>query len=114
MMAQMQQQSAMAQQQAAQMAAQAKAQQDQMQAQLKAMEQQRQDALKSQQDQLEQLKANQVKPDPLTKVVDAPADDQTQRISAARRQGLRQSILAGESDQAPLVTGSSTLGAGYR
>jgi hypothetical protein len=109
----MHQQSAMAQQQAAQMAEQARAQQAQMQAQLKIMEQSRLDALESQKAQLEQLKANQVKLDPPTKVVDETVDEQAQRRMASRRQGMRRSILAGESDQAPLLTGPNTLGAGY-
>jgi hypothetical protein len=112
MMAQMHQQSVMAQQQAAQMAASAKAQQEQMQAQLNIMEQSRKDALAAQNAQLEQLKANQVKPDPPTRVDEAADTDMDQRKLAARRQGLRKSILAGESFQdAPLLTGPSTLGA---
>jgi hypothetical protein len=33
-----------------------------------------------------------------------------QRKMAAKRQGMRKSILAGESYDAPLLTGPSTLG----
>jgi hypothetical protein len=94
------------------MAASAKAHQEQMQSQLKIMEQSRQDALAAQNAQLEQLKANQVKPDPPTRVDEGTDTDMDQRKLAARRQGLRKSILAGESFQdAPLLTGPSTLGA---
>lgn len=89
---------------------QSKQQQSQMNAQLALMEQQRQDSLKSQQDQLDVLKASQVKPDPAAQVVDSTTDDQEQRKIAAKRQGMRKSILAGESNQAPLLTGPSTLG----
>jgi hypothetical protein len=112
MMAQMAEQNRQASRQAAEMAAQSKAQQAQMEKQLQIMEQSRQDALKGQQAQLEQLKASQVKPDPAARVDERNDDPLEQRKVAARRQGLRRSILAGESFQdAPMLTGPSTLGA---
>jgi hypothetical protein len=110
MMGQMHQQSELARQQAAQMAEDSRAQQAQMQKQLEIMEQSRLDALESQKAQLEQLKANQVKPDPVTRVDETDDDGMTQRKMAAKRQGMRKSILAGESYDAPLLTGPSTLG----
>lgn len=111
MVQQMQSQSAAAQANANAMAAQAAAQQKAMQDQLAIMEQQRKDALESQRAQLEQLKANQVKPDPATRIVDGGTDsEQDQRKQAAKRTGLRKSILAGESYQGSSVTGPQTLG----
>lgn len=112
MMAQMRAQQLASEKQAAEMAAQSKAQQEQMQKQLAVMEAQRMDALNAQKAQLEQLKASQVKPDPTARVMDATTDDQEQRKIGAKRTGLRKSILAGESNQAPLLTGPSTLGLG--
>ena len=111
MMAQMRAQSAASERQAAQMAKQSKAQQKQMEQQLAIMEKSRQDALAGQKAQLEQLKAGQVKPDPIAKVDEADSvTGMEQRKLAAKRQGVRKSILAGESYDAPLLTGPSTLG----
>lgn len=111
MMAQMRAQAASSERQAQQMAAQAKAQQKQMEQQLGIMEKSRQDALAGQKAQLEQLKAGQVKPDPIAKVDEADsAAGMEQRKLVAKRQGVRKSILAGESYDAPLLTGPSTLG----
>lgn len=112
MMQQMRAQQVASEKQAASMAAQQKAQQEAMQKQLSIMEGQRTDALNAQKAQLEQLKANQVKPEPAARVMDATADDMEQRKVGAKRTGLRKSILAGESNQAPLLTGPSTLGLG--
>jgi DNA anti-recombination protein RmuC len=109
---QMEQNARQSREQAAAMSAQAKEQQAQMQKQLEIMERSRQDALAGQNAQLEQLKASQVKPEPMARVDEATDDMTQQRKVAARRGGLRKSILAGESynDGAPLLTGPSTLG----
>jgi hypothetical protein len=110
MMAQMRAQQAASERQAAEMARQSREQQKQMEKQLGIMEQSRLDALESQRAQLEQIKAGQVKPDPVARVMDDTSTDQSQRRAAASRRGLRKSILAGESSQAPLTTGPDTLG----
>lgn len=90
--------------------AQAAAQQKAMEQQLKIMEQQRLDALNSQKEQLEILKSQQVTPDPAaTADTSQNTYDTDQKVAAAKRQGLRKSILAGDKD-APLLTGPSTLG----
>lgn len=90
--------------------AQAAAQQKAMEQQLRIMEQQRVDALNSQKEQLEILKSQQVTPDPAaTADTSQSTYDTDQKVAAAKRQGLRKSILAGDQD-APLLTGPSTLG----
>jgi uncharacterized membrane protein YqiK len=97
-----------AQQQAAQQAAaQAAAQQQQV----SIMEQQRKDALASQNAQIEEMKrqAEANKPAPAAQV--DPGNPQADMAAeVAKRKGLRKSILAGESGQAPMTTGYSTLG----
>jgi glycine/D-amino acid oxidase-like deaminating enzyme len=108
MMAMMNAQSAAAAQMAQQQAAQARAQQEQMREQLSLMAQQREDALASQREQLELMKSQQVKPDPMAKVVDPEDPTTAMQKQAAKRKGLRQSILAGESENP--VTGPYVLG----
>jgi hypothetical protein len=110
-MAQMRAQAASSERQAAQMAEQSRAQQAQMEKQLGIMEKSRQDALAGQKAQLEQLKAGQIKPEPIARVDESDSmAGMEQRKVAAKRQGMRKSILAGESYDAPLLTGPSTLG----
>lgn len=73
------------------------------------MEQQRKDALAAQNAQIEEMKrqAEANKPAPAAQV--DPGNPQADvAAEAARRRGMRKSILAGESSQA--VMGSSTLG----
>ncbi len=96
-----------AQDQAAQQAA---AQQAAQQQQIAIMEQQRTDALAAQNAQIEEMKrqAEANKPAPAAQVVQGDAEEAVRRQSTQRR-GMRRSILAGESDQAPM-TGYSTLG----
>jgi hypothetical protein len=95
-----QQQQQQMQQQAAQQAA---AQQQQMELARQQAEAQR----KAQEEMLKQMEAN--KPAPAAQV--DPGNPQADvAAEAARRKGLRKSILAGESGQAPMTTGYSTLG----
>jgi hypothetical protein len=74
------------------------------------MEMQRQQAeaqRKAQADMIAQMEAN--KPAPAAQV--DPGNPQADMSSeVAKRKGLRKSILAGESSQAPMTTGYSTLG----
>ena len=88
------------QQQAAQQAA---AQQQQIELARKQAEDQR----KAQEEMMRQMEAN--KPAPSAQV--DPGNPQADMASeVAKRKGLRKSILAGESSQAPMTTGYSTLG----
>ena len=62
---------------------------------------------KAQEEMLRQMEAN--KPAPAAQV--DPGNPQADvAAEAARRKGMRKSILAGESGQAPMTTGYSTLG----
>jgi hypothetical protein len=74
------------------------------------MELQRQQAeaqRKAQEDMIAQMEAN--KPAPGAQV--DPGNPQADMASeVAKRKGMRKSILAGESSQAPMTTGYSTLG----
>lgn len=99
------QQQAQQQQQQMQQAAvdQAAAQQRQMEMQRQQFEEQK----RQQAEALRQMEAN--KPAPAAQVVEGDAEGDMRR-QAAQRRGMRRSILAGESDQSPMVTGSSTLG----
>jgi hypothetical protein len=82
---------------------QAAAQQQQMELARQQAEAQR----KAQADMIAQMEAN--KPAPAAQV--DPGNPQADvAAEAARRKGLRKSILAGESGQAPMTTGYSTLG----
>lgn len=75
--------------------------------QLDLQKQQAESQRKAQEDMMKQMEAN--KPAPAAQV--DPGNPQADVASeAARRRGLRKSILAGESGQAPMTTGSSTLG----
>ena len=82
---------------------QAEAQRQQMEFQKQQAEAQR----KQQGDMIKQMEAN--KPAPGAQVDASNAGDATY-MEAQRRKGLRKSILAGESNQAPMTTGYSTLG----
>lgn len=82
---------------------QAAAQQKQLELQRQQFEEQKRQQAES----LRQMEAN--KPAPGAQVVQGDADGDIRRQAALRR-GMRRSILAGESDQSPMVTGSSTLG----
>ena len=99
------QQNAQAEQQRMQQAAaqQAAAQQQQIELARQQAEAQR----KAQEEMMRQMEANKPAPgaqvDPGNPQADVAAE-------AARRKGLRKSILAGESGQAPMTTGYSTLG----
>ena len=82
---------------------QAEMQRQQMELQRQQMEAQR----KAQEDMIKQMEAN--KPAPGAQV--DPSSAQTDiATDAARRKGMRRSILAGESSQTPMTTGYSTLG----
>jgi hypothetical protein len=82
---------------------QAAMQRQQMELQRQQVEAQR----KQQEEMLKQMEAN--KPAPGAQV--DPGNPQTDiAMEAARRKGMRKSILAGESSQAPMTTGYSTLG----
>jgi hypothetical protein len=84
-------------------AQQAAAQQQQMELARQQAEAQR----KAQEEMMRQMEAN--KPAPAAQV--DPGNPQADvAAEAARRKGLRKSILAGESGQAPMTTGYSTLG----
>ena len=101
-----QEQQAAQQQQADMQAAaqrQAEAQRQQMELQRQQMEEQK----RQQAEMLKQMEAN--KPAPGAQV--DPSSAQTDiATDAARRKGMRRSILAGESSQTPMTTGYSTLG----
>jgi len=77
------------------------------QQQMALARQQAEDQRKAQADMIAQMEANKPAPgaqvDPGNPQADVAAE-------AARRKGLRKSILAGESGQAPMTTGYSTLG----
>jgi hypothetical protein len=81
------------------------------QRQIEIMEQQRKDALAAQKAQIEEMKrqAEANKPAPGAQVVQGDTETDI-RKQAAQRRGMRRSILAGESNQAPISTGYSTLG----
>jgi hypothetical protein len=99
------QQNAQAEQQRMQQAAdqQAAMQRQQMELQRQQAEAQR----KAQEDMIAQMEAN--KPAPGAQV--DPGNPQADMASeVAKRKGMRKSILAGESSQAPMTTGYSTLG----
>ena len=79
----------------------------QQQQQIELARQQAEDQRKAQADMLAQMEAN--KPAPAAQV--DPGNPQADvAAEAARRKGMRKSILAGESGQAPMTTGYSTLG----
>ncbi len=79
----------------------------QQQAQIDLARQQADDQRKAQADMIAQMEAN--KPAPAAQV--DPGNPQADMASeVAKRKGLRKSILAGESGQAPMTTGYSTLG----
>ena len=79
----------------------------QQQQQIALARQQAEDQRKAQADMLAKMEAN--KPAPAAQV--DPGNPQADvAAEAARRKGLRKSILAGESGQAPMTTGYSTLG----
>jgi hypothetical protein len=82
---------------------QAAAQQQQMELARQQAEAQR----KAQEEMMRQMEAN--KPAPAAQV--DPGNPQADMAAeVAKRKGLRKSILAGESGQAPMTTGYSTLG----
>ncbi len=99
------QQNAQAEQQRMQQAAdqQAAMQRQQMELQRQQAEAQR----KAQEDMIAQMEAN--KPAPAAQV-DPGSSQADMAAETARRKGMRKSILAGESSQAPMTTGYSTLG----
>lgn len=79
----------------------------QQKAQIDLARQQADDQRKAQADMITQMEAN--KPAPAAQV--DPGNPQADMASeVAKRKGLRKSILAGESGQAPMTTGYSTLG----
>lgn len=77
------------------------------QQQMELARQQAEAQRKAQEEMMRQMEAN--KPAPAAQV--DPGNPQADvAAEAARRKGLRKSILAGESGQAPMTTGYSTLG----
>ena len=79
----------------------------QQQQQMELARQQAEAQRKAQEEMLKQMEAN--KPAPAAQV--DPGNPQADvAAEAARRKGMRKSILAGESGQAPMTTGNSTLG----
>ena len=77
------------------------------QQQMELARQQAEAQRKAQEEMLKQMEAN--KPAPGAAV--DPGDPQSDvAAEAAKRKGMRRSILAGESGQAPMTTGYSTLG----
>ena len=79
----------------------------QQKAQIDLARQQAEDQRKAQADMIAQMEAN--KPAPGAQV--DPGNPQADMAAeTARRKGMRKSILAGESSQAPMTTGYSTLG----
>ena len=99
------QQNAQAEQQRMQQAAdqQAAMQRQQMELQRQQAEEQK----RQQAEMLRQMEAN--KPAPGAQV-DPGNPEADMAAETARRKGMRKSILAGESSQAPMTTGYSTLG----
>lgn len=86
----------------------AAARQAAMQRQQMELQRQQFEAQKKQQEEmLKQMEAN--KPSPAATVDPGSPESDTARQAAMRR-GMRRSILAGESNQVPMTTGSSTLG----
>ena len=77
------------------------------QQQMALARQQAEDQRKAQADMIAQMEAN--KPAPGAQV-DPGNPEADMAAEAARRKGMRKSILAGESSQAPMTTGYSTLG----
>lgn len=79
----------------------------QQQQQIELARQQAEAQRKAQEEMVRQMEANKPAPaaqvDPGNPQVDVAAE-------AAKRKGMRKSILAGESGQAPMTTGYSTLG----
>ena len=79
----------------------------QQQQQIELARQQAEAQRKAQEEMVRQMEANKPAPaaqvDPGNPQVDVAAE-------AARRKGMRKSIIAGESGQAPMTTGYSTLG----
>lgn len=76
-------------------------------AQLEMQRKQFEEQKRQQEEMLRQMEAN--KPAPGATV--DPGDPQSDvAAEGARRKGMRRSILAGESSQAPITTGYSTLG----
>lgn len=97
-----------AQQQAAE---QAKAQAEAQRQQMELLEKQRAEAAAAQQFQIEEMRRQGAMNSPSPSAeIDAgdPAGDTAKE--ALRRKGMRRSILSGESNQAPMTTGYSTLG----
>ena len=79
----------------------------QQQQQMELARQQAEAQRKAQEEMVRQMEAN--KPAPSAQV--DPGNPQADvAAEAARRKGMRKSILAGESGQAPMTTGYSTLG----
>ncbi len=96
-----------AQDQQRQMAEAAAKQAAAQQQQMAISRQQAEDQRKAQADMIAKMEAN--KPAPAAQV--DPGNPQADMASeVAKRKGLRKSILAGESGQAPMTTGYSTLG----
>jgi hypothetical protein len=96
-----------AKQQQQQMQAAAAQQAANMQAQMAQQQRQFEEQQRQQREMLAKMEAN--KPAPGAQV--AQGDTETDiRRQAAQRRGMRRSILAGESYQSPITTGSSTLG----
>ena len=77
------------------------------QQQMELARQQAEDQRKAQADMIAQMEAN--KPAPGAQV-DPGNPEADMAAETARRKGMRKSILAGESSQAPMTTGYSTLG----
>ena len=77
------------------------------QQQMALARQQAEDQRKAQADMIAQMEAN--KPAPGAQV-DPGNPEADMAAETARRKGMRKSILAGESSQAPMTTGYSTLG----
>jgi hypothetical protein len=75
--------------------------------QMELQRQQAEEQKLQQAEMLRQMEAN--KPAPGAQVVQGDTETDI-RKQAAQRRGMRQSILAGESNQAPISTGYSTLG----
>lgn len=96
-----------AQQQQQQMQAAAAQQQASMAQQMEQARQQAEEQKRQQAEMLKQMEAN--KPAPAAQVVQGDTETDI-RKQAAQRRGMRRSILAGESNQAPISTGYSTLG----
>jgi queuine/archaeosine tRNA-ribosyltransferase len=82
-------------------------QQASMAQQMEQARQQAEEQKRQQAEMLKQMEAN--KPAPAAQVVQGDTETDI-RKQAAQRRGMRRSILAGESNQAPISTGYSTLG----